>query len=145
MKNKDIRWKQRFENFSRAFNLLKFAFDKRSYSDLNQLEQEGAIQRFEYTWELAWKTVKDFLEYNGVSISQPTGSRNVLKEAAAMFFEDAEIDGAVFIEMLETRNELSHMYDFEKFKIALEKIQNKYLPQLEKLYDFLVVRSLLDD
>jgi len=47
--------------------------------------------------------------------------------------------------MLETRNELSHMYDFEKFKIALEKIQNKYLPQLEKLYDFLVVRSLLDD
>ena len=145
MENSDIRWKQRFQNFSRAFNLLRLAFDERSYTELNQLEQEGAIQRFEYTWELAWKTVKDFLEYNGVSIPEPAGSRNVIKEAAASFFEGAQIDGAVFIEMLETRNELSHTYDFEKFKIALEKIQSKYLPQLEKLYDFFVARSVSDD
>jgi len=145
MENKDIRWKQRFQNFSRALNLLRLAFNEHSYTELNQLEQEGAIQRFEYTWELAWKTVKDFLEYNGVPIPQPAGSRNVFKEAAASFFEDAQIDGAIFIEMLETRNELSHTYDFEKFKIALEIIQNRYLPQLEELYYYLAARSVSDD
>jgi nucleotidyltransferase substrate binding protein (TIGR01987 family) len=145
MESKDIRWKQRFKNFSKAFNLLKLAFDERNYNELNQLEQEGAIQRFEYTWELAWKTVKDFLEYNGVPIATPAGSRNVLKEAANLFFESAKIDGAIFIEMLETRNELSHVYDFEKFKVSLEKVQNRYLPQLEKLHCFLAERSVLDD
>ena len=145
MDKNDVRWKQRFQNFSRAFNLLRMALEENSYEKLNQLEQEGAIQRFVYTWELAWKTMKDFLEYNGIQIQQPAGSRNVIKEAAAAFFEEAGVDGKIFIEMLETRNELSHTYDFEKFKTALLKIQNKYLLQLEGLHYFLMIKSQDDE
>jgi nucleotidyltransferase substrate binding protein (TIGR01987 family) len=137
MNTGDIRWKQRFDNFSRAFGLLRLAFDDDKYRELNQLEQEGAVQRFVYTWELAWKTVKDFLEYNGYILPEPAGPRNVIKEAAATFFEGAGIDGTIFVEMLDTRNELSHAYDFLEFRKALEKIHGKYMLQFENLHSFL--------
>ena len=58
----DIRWQQRFNNFKKAFIQLKEAVEIEHYSSL---EKEGLIQRFEYTYELAWKTLKDFLEYRG--------------------------------------------------------------------------------
>lgn len=137
--NEDIRWLQRFQNFSQAMSLLRSAFSEDR--ELNQLEQEGAIQRFEYTWELAWKTVKDFLEYNGVQIPPPIGARNVIKEATTAFFEQSEIDGEIFMQMLISRNELSHTYSFAKFSQELGKIEQLYLPQLEKLHCFLLERS----
>ena len=52
----DIRWKQRFDNFDRAFTLLHSALQSRALDDFSDLEQEGIIQRFEYSFELAWKT-----------------------------------------------------------------------------------------
>ena len=60
--NYDIRWKQRFNNFSKAYNLLKSVFEEKKIEDLSLLEREGVVQRFEYTYELAWKTLKDYLE-----------------------------------------------------------------------------------
>ncbi len=138
MTSDDIRWKQRFQNFSKAFNLLRSALEGKKVEDLTQLEQEGVIQRFEYTWELAWKTIKDWLDYHGIKIEPPIAPRNVIKAAAPAFFEEAGIDGDIFIDMLEDRNKLSHMYDFEKFKIILDNIQNKYLEQLELAYEFLL-------
>lgn len=137
--NKDIRWLQRLQNFSRAMQLLRNVFEQQ---ELNQLEQEGAIQRFEYTWELAWKTLKDFLEYNGVQIPPPIGARNVIKEAANAFFEAADIDGEIFMQMLTSRNELSHTYNFAKFAQELEKLERLYLPQLEKLHDFFIEKRI---
>jgi nucleotidyltransferase substrate binding protein (TIGR01987 family) len=117
-------------------------FDERGFDELNQLEQEGVIQRFEYTWELAWKTLKDYLEYKGIVLVDIT-PRQVIKEAASCgVFNEATIDGSIFIEMLEARNELSHTYDFEKFKVLLEKIQNQYWRQFENLYDFFVTKRL---
>ena len=71
--NPDIRWKQRFQNFDRGFALLRQAMEH-GPSALNQLEKEGAIQRFEYYFELAWKTLKDFLEEGGLSISPVTAA-----------------------------------------------------------------------
>lgn len=65
----DIRWKQRYENFSKASELLDDAL-KNGPGSLNQLEREGVIQRFEYTFELAWKTVKDYLENAGVVLKK---------------------------------------------------------------------------
>ncbi|MEB3169032.1 MAG: nucleotidyltransferase substrate binding protein [Synechococcaceae cyanobacterium] len=62
--NADIRWKQRFQNFDRAFVLLRDAMEN-GPAALNQLEKEGVIQRFEYCFELAWKTIKDYLEAGG--------------------------------------------------------------------------------
>lgn len=62
--NPDIRWKQRFQNFDRAFVLLREAM-KNGPSGLNLLEKEGVTQRFEYSFELVWKTLKDYLEEGG--------------------------------------------------------------------------------
>ena len=63
--SKNIRWKQRFENFERAFMLLKEAFEK-GIAEMSDLEKEGVVQRFEYTFELAWKTLKDYLIHSGI-------------------------------------------------------------------------------
>ena len=77
----DIRWKQRFQNFDRAYVLLRDALEN-GPSALNPLEKEGVVQRFEYCFELAWKTIKDYLEYGGVVFTSIT-PRQVLKDAHA--------------------------------------------------------------
>ena len=77
----DIRWKQRFQNFDRGFVLLREALES-GPSALSALEKEGVIQRFEYTFELAWKTIKDFLEAGGLVVS-PITPRQVIKEEVA--------------------------------------------------------------
>lgn len=79
--NRDIRWKQRFQNFERAFLLFKSAIEE--YGDTeNELIKEGIIQRFEYTHELTWNVMKDFMIHEGfVNI---TGSRSAVREAFHM-------------------------------------------------------------
>lgn len=129
----DIRWKQRFQNFDRAFVLLRQALE-RGPAVLSPLEKEGVIQRFEYSFELAWKTVKDFLEAGGLIIA-PLTPRQVLKEAFA-----AKVigDGQVWIDMLDHRNLLSHTYDFSVFEKAVEAIAKRYLPAMEELHAYFV-------
>ena len=75
----EVRWHYRFRNFSRAFSLLREALEGEA-STLNQLEREGVIQRFEYTFELAWNLLKDRLEYDGVSLPTVT-PRQVIRQA----------------------------------------------------------------
>ena len=135
--NPDVRRKQRFQNFDRAFVLLREALAGGA-SKLSVLEKEGVIQRFEYSFELAWKTVKDYLEQSGVVLSQIT-ARQVLKEAYA-----AKIltDGQVWIDMLDHRNLLSHTYDFSVFAKAVDAIAARYLPAMETLHEFFVKESL---
>lgn len=134
----EIRWKQRFQNFSRAYALLNSVLEENNIDDLSNLEQEGVIQRFEYTYELAWKTLKDYLEYNGANISEIT-ARNVFKEAySSGIIENAD----VFIDMMFSRNLLSHTYDFNKFRDILSKVKKDYLPVLSDLYLFFVDRIL---
>jgi hypothetical protein len=59
-KVEDIRWEQRFSNFRKALSQLTRFIEK---GDLSELEQQGLIKAFEYTFELAWNTMKDYLEY----------------------------------------------------------------------------------
>jgi len=128
----DIRWQQRLANFERALALLREAMVN-GPAALNQLEKEGAIQRFEYCFELAWKTTKDYMEANGFvfAVVMP---RQVLKEAyAAKVIED----GQVWIAMLDHRNLLSHTYNPVVFEQAVEAIHQRYLSALEQLYGFL--------
>ena len=135
---KEIRWKQRFQNFNRAYNLLNCALEENDIDDLSNLEQEGVIQRFEYTYELAWKTLKDYLEYNGVNITEIT-ARSVFKEAySSGIIKNSEI----FIDMMLSRNLLSHTYDFNKFRDILIKVKKDYLPALSDLYLFFMDRIL---
>lgn len=132
----DIRWKQRFENFKKAFALLREALEK-GPSGLSLLEKEGVIQRFEYSFELAWKTVKDFLEYSGLVIT-PVTPRQVLKDAFAAKVLTA---GQVWINMLDHRNLLSHTYDSVVFEEAVDAIAARYLPAMEQLHSFLLAKS----
>ena len=132
---KDIRWKQRFQNFSRAYNLLSEAFEN-DIDNLSALEQEGIIQRFEYTFELGWKTFKDYLDYSGIILSEIT-PRKVIKECATKgIFAEAGIDPEVYLDMMLERNLLSHTYDFDVFSKSLENIKKLYLPALSSQYNF---------
>ena len=130
--NPDVRWKQRFHSFERGLILLRDALSGGA-SALNQLEREGTIQRFEFCLELAWKTAKDYLEYNGVVI-QPIAPRQVIKEA---FSAGLLSDGQVWMNMIDHRNLLSHTYDVTVFEKAVEDLARRYLPAFEELYTFL--------
>jgi nucleotidyltransferase substrate binding protein (TIGR01987 family) len=101
------------------------------------LEKEGAIQRFEVAFELAWKTLKDYLEENGIVVN-PVTPRNVIKEAfAAKLLEDAQ----VWIDMMLHRNLLSHTYDIKVFEAVLRTVVERYFPSFERLHEFFLTRS----
>jgi nucleotidyltransferase substrate binding protein (TIGR01987 family) len=129
----DIRWKQRFQNFDRAVVLLGEPIE-RGLETLSTLEKEGMVQRFEFALELAWKTLKDYLEHEG-SVITPVTPRNVIKEAFA-----ARIipDGQVWIDMLDHRNILSHTYDPDTFEKAVLSIRDRYFPALMGLHEWLM-------
>ena len=133
----DIRWKQRFQNFDRAFVLLRQAMEN-GPAALNPLEKEGVIQRFEYCFELAWKTVKDFMEAGGVVFALNT-PRQILKDA---FMAKVIGDGQIWIDMLDHRNLLSHTYNFGIFDEAVEAIHARYLAAMENLHGFLQEEAL---
>lgn len=134
---KNIRWKQRFDNFESAFLLLKEAFEK-DISEMSDLEKEGVVQRFEYTFELAWKTLKDYLVYSGIAFDQIT-PRRVIKEAfTARIIED----GQIWIDMLEQRNLMSHTYDKETFDGVIQNITQRYFAALEQVFIWLKQKAL---
>ena len=141
----DVRWKQRFHNFRRAFGLLREALENRSLDEYSDLEQEGIIQRFEYTFELGWKTFKDYLEFGGIMLTEAT-PRKVIKECAIVgIFSEAEIDAEVFMNMMLSRNALSHTYDIEQFKQIIVKIKEQYIFELEKTYRYFVNKELSEN
>jgi nucleotidyltransferase substrate binding protein (TIGR01987 family) len=130
--DKPVRWKQRFENFERAYLLLRDAFGK-SPENMSDLEKEGVIQRFEYTFELAWKTLKDYLIFNGVIFDQVT-PRSVIKHAfAANIIED----GQTWMNMLEQRNLMSHTYNSIIFEEVFSKISRQYLDAIAQVITWL--------
>lgn len=125
MEMKDIRWQQRFQNFERAMMQLKNAKEKK---DLSDLEKAGLIQIYEFTFELAWKTLKDFLEEKKVDVKFP---RDTIKEAFA--FELIQ-NGDVWMDMLEKRNLMSHTYDQQNAELAYSLIVNDFYIELNNAY-----------
>ncbi len=116
--NTDIRWKQRLANYEKALGQLTKFIDK---GELNELEEQGLIQAFEFTHELAWKVMKDYFEYQGnTSI---TGSRDATREA---FQVGLLLDGDTWMEMIASRNMSSHTYNLETAEEIREKILNHY-------------------
>lgn len=134
--SQDIRWEQRFQHFDRAVHLLHEPF-ARDVATLSPLEQEGTIHRFEFVLELAWKTMKDFLEHEG-KVIQPLTPRQVIKES---FAAGVVADGQVWIDMLDHRNLLSHSYDAATFEQALLAIRNRYLQAIDALHAWLQPRT----
>ncbi len=125
----DIRWIQRFSNYKKAFVQLKSAVELTERRELSQLEKQGLIQAFEYTHELAWKTLKDFLENRGVMGLY--GSKDVTREAFKLGLIE---DGDVWMEMIVSRNETLHTYDEEKVEAIINVILSKYFFAFEALF-----------
>ena len=133
----EIRWKYRFLNFSRAYSLLREALET-DIEELNQLEREGIIQRFEYTFELGWQLLKDRMENDGVVIS-PVAPRNVISEAVAAGMIN---DGETWVDMLIDRNKMAHTYNFSTFESVILNIQGRYLSILNDIYQRLAEEML---
>ena len=105
MAKNDIRWEQRFSNYQKALGQLQKFIDK---GELSELEEQGLIKAFEYTYELAWNTIKDFLEFSGQT--DIYGSRDAIRKA----FELGLIEnGESWMDMLKSRNTTSHTYNEE--------------------------------
>ncbi|KEH99150.1 nucleotidyltransferase [Clostridium novyi A str. 4552] len=122
--NEDIRWKQRFSNYKKATIQLTEFIEK---GKLNKFEVQGLIQCFEYTFELAWKTMKDYLELEGFEVKSP---RSTIQTA---FQIELITDGHVWIDALNKRNLMAHTYDEEVSKEAEELIRLKYYPVIKEL------------
>jgi nucleotidyltransferase substrate binding protein (TIGR01987 family) len=123
----DIRWKQRFSNYTKAFQSLTEAVDLSRERELSTLEQQGLIQSFEFTHELAWKVLKDYLEYQGVA--DVVGSR----DASRFAFQNSLIqDGEVWMQMIAARNQTSHTYNLKIAQAVVESILTQFYPALKQ-------------
>lgn len=114
----DIRWKQRFENYLKALGQLQKFIAK---GNLNELEEQGLIQAFEFTHELAWNVMKDYFEYQGNTTI--TGSRDATREA---FQKGLIQDGAQWMEMIKSRNQSTHTYNESTANEIRDRILNYY-------------------
>ncbi|NLD92906.1 MAG: nucleotidyltransferase [Fibrobacter sp.] len=126
MDHQDIRWMQRFQNFTKAVHRLQDYVQK---PNLNELEEQGLIQAFEYTHELAWNTIKDFLEFHGNK--ELYGSRDATREAFKLGLIQ---DGDVWMSMIVSRNQTSHTYNEETAREIVNLIRNQYIPEMMSLY-----------
>ncbi len=125
-KLKEIRWKQRFENFNKSYVLL----DKYSKKeDLSELEQAGLTHFFEMTFELVLEVLKDYLESEGYIVKSP---RETIKQA---FQIELINDGHIWMEALTIRNLTTHTYDEKLVKKLVNDIINVYFPELKLLHD----------
>ncbi|MVX64126.1 nucleotidyltransferase [Clostridium chromiireducens] len=122
--NEDIRWKQRFSNYKKAAMQLEEFIEK---DELNKFEIQGLIQCFEYTFELAWKTMKDYLENEGFEVKSP---RQTIQTA---FQTQLVTDGHTWIDALEKRNLMAHTYDEGVAKEAEQLIKQKYYGIIKEL------------
>lgn len=116
----DIRWQQRFSNYQKALAQMKEFFEQ---PRLNRREEQGLIKAFEYTYELAWNTLKDFLEYQG--IGEIVGSRDAFRKA---FSEGVVTDGHVWMRMIESRNKTTHTYNEQTAQEIVEAVRVDYFP-----------------
>lgn len=124
MKNtQDIRWIQRFENFTKAFQQLLNARDLAQQRPLTNLEKQGLIQAFEFTHELAWNVLKDYIEYTGGQTL--IGSKDTTREA---FQKSLITQGDTWMQMIKNRNLSSHTYNEDTSNLIYENIINLYIP-----------------
>ena len=131
MAQKDIRWEQRFANYNKALQKVSEVIarldleleDEELDELLSELEKEGFIQRFEYTYELAWNVMKDYLGYQGNS--EIKGSRDAIREA---FKINLINNGEVWMDMIKSRIDTSHTYNEETAQEIFVSIVRFYYP-----------------
>ena len=125
MPGKDIRWEQRFTNYLKALAQLQKFIDK---GGLSEWEKQWLIKAFEYTYELAWNTIKDFLEYSGQT--DIYGSRDALRKAFELGLVE---DGEGWMDMLKSRNATSHTYNEETAEEICRAVVDIYYHLFQQL------------
>lgn len=126
MSEKDVRWKQRLNNLKLALGQLGDAVNLSKQRDLSLLEQQGLIQAFEFTHELAWNVIKDYFYFQGNSAI--TGSRDASREAFKVGLVE---NGDIWMEMIQSRNRTSHTYNQDLAKKIADRVINAYFPTFE--------------
>jgi len=123
MADPDVRWRQRFNNFERALQVLERGVDLARQRPLSELEQQGLIQGFEFTHELAWNLLKDYLQYQG--IASIIGSRDATRLA---FQNGLILDGEAWMAMIKARNQSSHTYNLEQAQAIARDVIDRFAP-----------------
>src|SRR5687768_12282090 len=120
----DVRWQQRLQSFRKAFGRLSEAAALAGERELSDLEQQGLIQAFEFTHELAWNALKDFLESRGTN--HLYGSKDATRAAFAQGLIE---NGDAWMEMIDSRNQTSHTYNEETADEIAAAIVSSYVPE----------------
>jgi nucleotidyltransferase substrate binding protein (TIGR01987 family) len=126
----DIRWQQRLNSFRKAFSRLADAVKLADERELSELEQQGLIQAFEFTHELAWNVLKDYLDAQGVQ--GVVGSRGATREA---FKNGLIVEGEVWMEMIKSRNQTSHTYNEETADEITDAVVARYYAEFERFLE----------
>jgi nucleotidyltransferase substrate binding protein (TIGR01987 family) len=126
MGKEDVRWIQRFGHFEKALGRLRRFIE---LGALNEFEEQGLIQAFEYTYELAWNTLKDYFEAQGET--NLPGSRDTFRLA---FKRGVIEDGETWMDMIVSRTLTSHTYNEDIAKKVAADILKRYFPEFEKLH-----------
>lgn len=129
----DVRWHQRFESYCKVLDQLNEAIEIMNEKLLSNLEKQGIIQSFEYTHELAWKTLKDFLLSRGTV--DLFGSRDVVRESFQLGLIE---NGEIWMEMIKSRNLTSHTYNETTADEIITLIHDHYFSEFVLLYDKLL-------
>lgn len=115
-------------------SLLRQGLETLAERPLSELEREGLIQRFAYTWELAWNLLGDYLDFQGVNLPTKT-PRTVIKAA----YERGIIkNGPEWLNALDARNRMAHTYNFAAFEEVVTAVRDRYFALLDALWDSLV-------
>lgn len=125
------RWEQKLQSYHKALNRLAEVVNEMDKRQLNDFEADGLIQRFEFTFELAWKLIKSYAEYQGTD-KEIMGSRDAIRWA----YENHLIsDSATWMEMIKRRNDTSHTYDEDTAAEVVMRIKDSYYQAFVKLYN----------
>jgi nucleotidyltransferase substrate binding protein (TIGR01987 family) len=124
-----LRWHQRFENFKAALTLLEQGIQIVEATPGDDLIKAGLIQRFEITWELGWKVIRDYCADTGA----PLDVANPINAIRAGFDIGLIDDGDSWVEAMRARNAMSHEYDTRKFAQTVAAIAHRFAPLLQQL------------
>jgi nucleotidyltransferase substrate binding protein (TIGR01987 family) len=124
----DVRWMQRLSNFTKALTQLESAVNLANQRPLSELERQGMIQSFEYTHELSWNVLRDYLRDQGTQ--QLYGSKDTIRAAFAVGLIQ---NGEMWMEMIRDRNHSSHTYNLEIANAIVGRIINSYIHAFKEL------------
>jgi nucleotidyltransferase substrate binding protein (TIGR01987 family) len=128
MEKRTPRWIERLGTFQKALDRLTDIVNLQHQRALNEYERDSLIKRFEFTYEMAWKLMMSYEKENGViSIS---GSKDVVRHAYQMTLIE---NGEAWMDMIDTRNRTSHLYDEEMAADITDDIIHNYYPLLVEL------------